>query len=360
MNRETSATAHHRQSNNSKSAGHIFKYSSIAIMVIAAFIATVIIFNVHTEDPSTIAVIHIILITIAGPFGGLLYTVRDGGFEMPHKDPAKPNIWKPGWIADCLYGIAGAYVVFLVLPSEIAFPENSASHSINPAILFIKPFAIALVGGYGGKWVLDRALSNLMKQVKDAQKEAKKAQEKIIQREHYDSSALKLTELYLEGDEVSVSNDELKSVILKSSQKAKQEIFTKAQNLYKQGVKSGDKDLIRKPIPLFKALAETDSDEEQHRYHAHLGYIFKTSKEWQKGYEALTTAIELRDRAGKSGFLKYELYRAICAIKLDMDADVINKDIQRLQATPEGKNMIVAQDAENSIKKWQNSKRKTE
>ena len=52
---------------------------------------------------------------MAGGFGGLLYTIRDSGFELIHKNDKENQVLRLGWLADCAYGIAGAFVVFLLM-----------------------------------------------------------------------------------------------------------------------------------------------------------------------------------------------------------------------------------------------------
>ena len=58
-----------------------------------------------------------LLVTPVGAFGGLLYTLRDKGLVLPHRE-SDSNVINPGWLADCAYGIAGSYVVFLIVPGN--------------------------------------------------------------------------------------------------------------------------------------------------------------------------------------------------------------------------------------------------
>lgn len=144
-----------------------------------------------------------VLISSAGAFGGLLYTARDSGLEFPHFDPEKKHVLNLGWVADCAYGIAGAFVVFLILPTELANNNSGLSFKTLPTIGFVKLVAIALVGGYGGRSLVDRALANIAKDAEEAKEFAKEAKENLARTQTIDSVALELTHLYLETLETS-------------------------------------------------------------------------------------------------------------------------------------------------------------
>jgi len=117
--------------------------------------------GVPWSDGATIFV----MITIAGAFGGLIYTARDSGLEFPYRDPDKKHVINLGWVADCGYGIAGAYVVFLILPTELttAGTPSKSLLSSSSILVLVKLLAMALVGGYGGRSIVDRALANIAK-----------------------------------------------------------------------------------------------------------------------------------------------------------------------------------------------------
>jgi len=278
-----------------------------------------------------------IIIILAGAFGGLLYTARDSGIEIPHRDPENKHIIKLGWVADCAYGIAGAFVVFLILPTEIAIvnSEQTSLLSSISSIGLVKLIAISLVGGYGGRSLVDRALENIAKKADEAKEEAKAATEKIIQKEEIDTVALELVQLQLDEGEEEQDTSKLKDSIKKASRSARFEIFKEAQMARKKANQKNSSLLMKRTIPLFEALIENESREKYHRNHAQLAYALKdkggaddSKNDWKRAYEELSAAIQLRNDDGAKGFKMYEFNRALCAIKLGLKPKKIIDDIK--------------------------------
>ncbi len=276
-----------------------------------------------------------LFIVLAGAFGGLLYTARDSGIEFPHRDPEHKHILKLGWIADCAFGIAGAFVVFLILPTEIATNAQTKSLSdIVSTVDLIKLLAIALVGGYGGRSLVDRALANLTKDVEEAKENAKEAKEKLVQIQETDTVARELTHLHLDGGEEEQDLSKLKTSIKKASRSARFEIFKEARKVREANWKNNVA-LMKRTIPVFEALIENESGEKYHRNHGQLGYAIKDQIEdgeaktdWKRALDELNNAINLRNKEGIKGFKMYEFNRAMCRIKLGSDANKIIEDIK--------------------------------
>lgn len=53
-----------------------------------------------------------------------------------------------------------------------------------------------------------------------------------------------------------------------------------------------------------------------------------TKKKWKRAYDALNSAINLRNKDGVKGFLMYEFNRAICGIMLGTEPKEIIADIK--------------------------------
>ena len=248
----------------------------------------------------------------------------------------KKHILNLGWIADCAYGIAGAFVVFLILPTELD-TQNSNPESLLiglSLISLIKLIALSIVGGYGGRSLVDRALSNIIKDVEEAKEEAKEANQKIKQIQDIDTLALELTNLQLDDGEEEQDLQKLKESIMKASKAARFEIFKEARIVREANWKE-NVSLMERTIPIFEALIENESGEKYHRNYGQLGYALKdqggkdeTKKDWKRAYDELSAAINLRNKEGKDGFLMYEFNRAICGIKLGFDKKEIIADIK--------------------------------
>ena len=273
-------------------------------------------------------------VTVAGAFGGMLYTIRDCGIELPHRSTrgAKPPRIELGWIADCAYGIAGAYIAFLILPTDLLGEGMTPDRllSTGSVLNLIKVLAIALVGGYGGRKLVDHALSSL---AKDAKKEAKEAKEQLAQIQVGDTNALELVNRHLDSGEEAVDIAELKSAVRSASRAARLEIFKEARRMRQKHWRE-DKSLMERTIPIFEALIDNAAGESYHRNHAQLAYAIKDREktgdpmaDWERAYRELTHAIDLRDRQGARGFLMYELNRAWCAIELGKEVEEIRKDL---------------------------------
>ena len=283
-----------------------------------------------------------VIITLAGAFGGLLYTARDSGLELPHRNPDKIHVLNLGWVADCAYGIAGAYVVFLILPTELStgIPTPESIQKTGSTLTLIKFLALALVGGYGGRSLVDRALANIARDVKEAKKSAQEAKEKVIQIQELDTKALELVHSHLDEDEKAQDIQSLKDAIKVASRAARFEIFKEARAARSANWKDNVQ-LMERTIPIFEALIDNGAGEQFHRNHGQLGYALKdqggldeTKKDWKRAHQELTKAIDLRDREGVEGFLMYNFNRALCGIKLGKDPDSIERDIQTATQSP--------------------------
>ncbi|TKJ34599.1 MAG: hypothetical protein CEE38_17140 [Planctomycetes bacterium B3_Pla] len=319
----------------------------ILLVVSAVAVGYFIGFYVRVGAPWSEGATIFMMITVAGAFGGLLYTARDSGLEVPHRDPDKNHVINLGWVADCCYGIAGAYVVFLILPTEltIAGTPSKSLLSSGSVLGLVKLLAMALVGGYGGRSLVDRALANIAKDAEEAKKsaeEAKKsaeeAKKKVVQIEVFDTKAIKLVNRHLDKSEKVKNVKELKEAVKVASRAARFEIFKETREVRTANwdwKKNKDVSLMERTIPIFEALIDNNAREQFHRNHGQLGYALKdqggkdeTKKDWERAYREISKAINLRDREEEKGFLMYEFNRAMCGIKIGKTFDSIAGDIR--------------------------------
>lgn len=81
--------------------------------------------------------------TIAGvgAFGGVIYGARAGEVKRLQMERDKIQL---GWVGDCLFGVAGGYAVFLIVPGKF---------DIDPlqGLECVKMVAVAMIGGYGAE-----------------------------------------------------------------------------------------------------------------------------------------------------------------------------------------------------------------
>lgn len=279
-----------------------------------------------------------ILVTVAGAFGGMLYTFRDGGINKPHPSYDDPNRYDLGWIADCAYGVAGAYVILLLLPTEIGDAGGEAKKLMGSAIDQMKLLGLALVGGYGGRSLVDRAFANLVKRIDGVQESA----EKVAAEKATDAKALELAQLQLDEEEDARDAEDIKTAVACASRVARLEIFKQARAVRTANWKKNPP-LMARTIPIFEGLIENSAGEVYHRNHGQLGYALKDKggpdspdNDWQGAYAQLERAITLKNQEGSSlrradgspAYLMYEFNRAICGIKLGKDKAGILADLQ--------------------------------
>lgn len=294
----------------------------------------------------------LLVVTLFGAFGGLLYAMKEKKLELPDFDANNKRIYKLGWISDCLAGIAGAYVVFLIVPGNFK-PDEPFE--------MIKILGLAIVGGYGGQPLMDKVLGDLLKRVEAKVEKVEERvtknrelieedQEKVKQIEvdakkqaKIVADTLALLECYLDED-LNTKNEAIaiSELIKQVSSRDRRLIFVEAKKVREINSRPENRKpfMVQRTIPVFEALVEADEkDSYRHRYYAQIGYALKDLAQigyalkdlkegeepnWSKAVEALTRAINNRGSLNedKNGsFWVYEFNRAFCRINLDPNFD---------------------------------------
>jgi hypothetical protein len=112
-----------------------------------------------------------------------------------------------------------------------------------------------------------------------------------------------------------IPQEELNAAIAAASPLVKSQIFNRARDQRRRSTPN-NKPSLERTIPVFTALIASEEDVPFHRNHAQLGYALKdkTQPDLPAAETALTTAIDLRNRAGERGFLLYEYNRALARL----------------------------------------------
>lgn len=365
----------------------------------------------HLNDSSKIPVRpleketqFLIAISVSGAFGGLLYALQTGKLQLPYtientasnsvsnqafidnsnlttskdeslklSEPINGRSLSLGCISDCLIGIGGAFAVFLLVPnSDTLVKANDAD--IHP--LDIELLATTIVGGYGGRFLLDRAVNNIGRRVAETEEklnqsigQIQKVEQEVGRLDEIEAKVKRLLSRYLDKSLGLLPEqlDELKQSIAKASSATRTDIFGIAQRvLYDNRGRSnvpidkalaekvakvleaaqnrlpvdssttnntlaeivkltasmpGDVILVERTLEVFKALKETDTNS-NHRYAAHIAYAYMALEAWQDAIQALNEAIQQRDKdpqnqSDRGKFWVYECNRAICRIQLN-------------------------------------------
>ncbi|MEZ4885367.1 MAG: hypothetical protein R3E32_11615 [Chitinophagales bacterium] len=238
---------------------------------------------------------------------GFGYGLSSNALILPYK--SGPHQYNPGCLADCLFGFLGTAVIFSVLPLGL---ENLESHPTE-IYFYIRLFGFAVLGGWGGKALIDSVLSTTVRQLQ--QKIEQKEQQEI-----QDAKTLEMTNEYLNSStDVGVPNKSLLDAIENASPKTKVEILNDAKEVRSETWKD-DKGTMEKTIPIFESLAKATQEIDSHRVYGQLGFALKdqSNPDYEGAIKNLDKAIEVRDRNKVTGFSWYEFNRAMSKIYSDI------------------------------------------
>ncbi|MDJ0577393.1 MAG: hypothetical protein QNJ65_19810, partial [Xenococcaceae cyanobacterium MO_234.B1] len=155
-------------------------------------------------------------LTLAGALGGILYSILlDGSLELPTWGDGGNSV-KVGSIGEIFVGIGGAFTAYIFIPDAL---KRGSDKEI---IIFVA----GLVGGYGGKAILNASLNKLIKRIDDTDLVAEE-KERLAQqadRLNEDQSLIKLvnrqineglppSEVYLLSEKIKNASEDLKQQV---------------------------------------------------------------------------------------------------------------------------------------------------
>lgn len=125
--------------------------------------------SLEPSDSAGLIEWRVLVLAFSGILGGVLYAiVVNGEIEMPRFVVDRDGVFKAGLFGDILLGIAGAFILELMLPSSLSVIDPSNSEIVADAVSStgIEGSAIAatgIVGGYGGRAVIKFSLERFFK-----------------------------------------------------------------------------------------------------------------------------------------------------------------------------------------------------
>ncbi len=247
------------------------------------------------------------LLALIGMLAGFGYGLSSNVLILPHK--SGPHRYNPGCLADCLFGLLGTTVIFSILPLGL---EN-LQEKPNDILFYVRLFGFAVLGGWGGKALIDSVLSTTVRQLQQ------RIDEKELQ-EIQDAKTLEMTDQYLNSStDVVIPDKDLLEAIENASPKTKVEILNEAKAVRSENWKE-DKDKMEKTIPIFESLAKATQEIESHRVYGQLGFALKdqSNPDYQGAINNLNKAIDIRDKNKVKGFSWYEFNRAMSRIYSDI------------------------------------------
>ncbi|WP_287717338.1 hypothetical protein [Microcystis sp. M31BS1] len=263
-------------------------------------------------------------LVLAGGLGGLLYSILlDGELELPSWSKKNPNNLNPGFLGEIFVGIGGSLIAYQFLPQELRKTGDPG--------LEITIFVTGLVGGYGGKAILDAALKKVINRIETADLAKEKAEsqaKELEERKHI----LDLVNLQIQEGLNLSELSELQEKLEAASENVKERAFNLAHDARSLGRRTLTfKDRVNRTIPIFEALVASDNNNPS--YNAELGYAYISSQppDLDKAISYLDRAIELRipGASTEQDSWKYEINRAIARIGLgnSQSRDDILKDL---------------------------------
>ncbi|MDJ0559399.1 MAG: hypothetical protein PX638_09820 [Microcystis sp. M53599_WE4] len=261
---------------------------------------------------------------LAGALGGLLYSILlDGELELPSWSKKNPNNLNPGFLGEIFVGIGGAFIAYKFLPQEL--------RNLGDPGLEITIFVTGLVGGYGGKAILDAALKKVINRIDTANeaKEIAESQAKELEEKTYIRNLVnQQIQEGLNQSELSEMQEKLES----ATDDVKERAFNLAHDARSLGRRTLTfKDRVNRTIPIFEALVASDNNNAS--YNAELGYAYISSQppDLNQAISYLDRAIELRvpGSSMEGDSWKYEMNQALARIGLgnSQSRDDILKDL---------------------------------
>jgi len=245
----------------------------------------------------------LIIICSAGIFGGFIYSIQTGTLTLPHR--TGKNSLNLGFLANCMFGLAGAIIIFLGVPGDFNFDPSNMTQ-------FVKSLATALIGGWGGLVLIDSTFGQTVKRL----------EQRILAKEQQDATDAKAMEMasqYLtSSSDIKIPEKELTNTIKEASPQVQVAIMHNARDIRSRSWKN-DKEKMERTIPIFEALVDSDKKEDTHTAYGQLAFSLKDQRfpDYKGAKQNFDAAIKLRDENNISGLVWYEFGRAVCLIHLD-------------------------------------------
>ena len=248
-------------------------------------------------------------LTLAGLFGGLLYSMLlDQKLELPSWDG---NALKPGFVGEIFVGISGAFIAYSFLPEVLKDPTTS-----NNSNLSLLAFVTGVVGGYGGKAILDTALNKVIKQIETADQAKEKAESEARELDEK-KRTLDLVNLQIQEGLTLSDLSELQEKLETASPDIKERAFTLASDARRLGRRAAQfKDRLKRTVPIFETLLTTNNDDPEHHAQLAFAQIDLEPPALDDAIVHIDQAIQLRGESIQGNTWEYEFHRAIARILL--------------------------------------------
>ncbi|TNE96305.1 MAG: hypothetical protein EP322_08600 [Bacteroidetes bacterium] len=186
---------------------------------------------------------------------------------------------------------------------------------------YLQFFGFCLIASITSSKFIDSMSSKLMQSFKISQKKVEEQLSRKDEEARKNSFALSTVATVLDDDaeEEELPNSELiEKAIQGASPEVKDSIFRQTRRYRIKHSKAGN-ELVKRCVSIFESLIKTDEGAEFHRYRAQLAYTLMSisSDKIREAISNLEEAISIRDSKSNDSFKNYELYLAVCYIRMD-------------------------------------------
>jgi hypothetical protein len=270
----------------------------------------------------------IVAIVLSGGCGGILFAVRESILTWPELHGSSIHL---GWLADCAYGIAGAFAVFLLVPglsesaSEgfkelFAVPAAVKANTTNGMDL-IEVIAVALVGGFGGRSVMRHAERRVLS--KESATEPGDGQEtNTIEMQtravNEDIEAQRLVRDVVDPAIESPSNEEISQGIVTASLTAQQIAFEFVEHYV--DVTTGE-DIGPAVMHLSATIEGSEFGQNNHSVSAFHAKLLAQQEQWLEAVVTMTHAIKMimrTDPSDRDTRREYESFCEFCSTNVNL------------------------------------------
>lgn len=241
-----------------------------------------------------------LLYLACGALGALVAADRDPerGFVLPHRLPEARWSWDAGFPGDAVLGMAGAIAILLIVPGK---PE------VGFAIEGMPTLALAVIGGYGARAVLEAALSSRLARVETETSE-------ILRRRKRAEEAKRTVQSHLEGTQ-ELKTGNFVALFTDLPADAPLDLFRIADQKRSDWRKAGRRAEIARVLPILEALERTADDvvpKADLQAAIAMAHVDKDPPDFQVALHRIGRAIEHAKQTPAKG----EVVRAVSLVKL--------------------------------------------
>lgn len=259
--------------------------------------------------PGSTGWLLVVLFPLFGGIGALAAAHRDPerGFVLPHRLAGERPAYDAGFAGDFVLGAAGAIAILLIVPGNL-----DSSNPFNA----LRALALAVIGGYGARAVLEAALTSRLAKVEEAAKAARDEAAALARRRARAEAAKRAVQSHLEGTEPRKS-EEFDALFTDLPSDGPLDLFRMADEKRSDWRKAGRRDEIARVLPVLEALERVEAPIPPAELQAAIAmtYFDKSAPEFDKALERIEQAIAL----AQAKPAKYLIIRAVSLIMLALD-----------------------------------------